>query len=60
MKFLLVVSALCAVLGGITIAFGLSAPDVDSAPKEAVVIALGIAFAVIPYCFVRAFSEMGR
>ena len=32
----------------------------QGAPQEAVVAALGIACAVIPYCFARAVTELGK
>lgn len=46
-----------AVLGGMTT---LSAVTADSAPKQAAAAAIGVALAVIPYCFARACQFLGQ
>lgn len=37
-----------------------SALTADSAPRQAAAAALALAFPVIPYCFTRALSEIGK
>ena len=56
-KFLWKLSALGSVLGGLVALIGVTAAN--GAPQEAAAAAMGIAFAVIPYCLARAASEMG-
>ncbi len=46
------------VLGGLTVIVGISAAN--GAPQEAAAAAMGIAFAVIPYCLAKAVSEYGK
>ena len=57
MRFLWAVTIIGSVLGGLTIIFGLA--GAEGAPQEAAAAAIGVAFAVIPYCLARAVSEMG-
>jgi sugar phosphate permease len=57
-KFLWVLTAIGSVLGGLVVIIGVIAAH--SAPQEAAAAAMGIAFAVIPYCLARATSEMGK
>lgn len=45
-------------LGGAVAIIGVSASR--GAPQEAAAAAMGIAFAVIPYCLARASSEFGK
>ena len=55
-KLLWVLTILGSILGAAIVPIGISASK--GAPQEAVFIALGIAFAVIPYCLARAYSEL--
>jgi len=57
-KFLWVISAMGAILGGVVTFIGVAAAN--GAPQEASAAAIGMAFAVIPYCLARAASEFGR
>jgi len=57
-KFLWVLTAIGSVLGGLVVLIGVTAAK--GAPQEAAAAAIGIAFAVIPYCLARAASEMGK
>lgn len=57
-KICWVVTMLGCLLGGVVIVVGFA--YAQSAPQEAVVITLGLACAVIPYCFARAVSEIGK
>lgn len=56
MKILWILVAVCSVVGfcqGVLMVFG-----ANSAPQQAAGAAMGIAWAVIPYCFVRAIQMM--
>ena len=57
-KFLWVLVIIGSMLGGA--AFMIGVPSAEGAPQEAAAAAIGIAFAVIPYCLARAVSEMGK
>ncbi len=57
-KFLWITTAIFSVLGGLTVIVGISAAN--GAPQEAAAAAMGIAFAVIPYCLAKAVSEYGK
>lgn len=52
------ISFLGTIAGGIILFMGMS--SAQSAPQEAVIVALAIACAVLPYCFARAISELSR
>lgn len=45
-------------LGALTAIVGISAAN--GAPQEAAAAAMGVAFAVIPYCLAKAVSEYGK
>ncbi|KAA8730223.1 hypothetical protein [Ewingella americana] len=56
MKALWVIAAICGVIGffqGIIAVFG-----ANSAPQQAAGAAMGLAWAVIPYCICRAIQQM--
>ncbi|WP_044611930.1 hypothetical protein [[Enterobacter] lignolyticus] len=56
MKFLWVISLICSIIGfaqGIVFVFG-----AVSAPQQAAGAAMGVAWAVIPYCICRAIQQM--
>jgi len=55
-KFLWILTISGSIIGTAVLALGL--PAAKSAPQEATVAAIGIAFAVIPYCLARAVSEI--
>ena len=57
-KILWVLSALFAVFGAIS--FIILSAGANGAPQEAVAAGVGIALAVIPYCFARAISELNK
>jgi hypothetical protein len=57
-KFLWITTAICSVIGGLTAVVGISAAN--GAPQEAAAAAMGVAFAVIPYCLAKAVSEYGK
>ena len=57
-KFLWMLTILGSALGGAVAIIGVSASR--GAPQEAAAAAMGIAFAVIPYCLARASSEFGK
>ena len=57
-KFLWSLTIVGSILGALTIAVGVA--GATGAPQQAAVAAIGIAFAVIPYCLARAVSEMKR
>lgn len=57
-KFLWILTAIGSVLGGLVALIGVTAAN--GAPQEAAAAAMGIAFAVIPYCLARAASEMEK
>jgi hypothetical protein len=57
-KFLWILTAIGSVLGSLVALIGVAAAN--GAPQEAAAAAMGIAFAVIPYCLARAASEMGK
>ena len=44
------------ILGALVLVFGL--PSTEGAPQEAVVVAVSVALAIIPYVFARAVSEI--
>ena len=54
-KALWVITTICSVLGALTAVIGILAAN--GAPQEAAAAAMGVAFAVIPYCLARAVSE---
>ena len=54
-KFLWILTMIGSVLGCLIVIFGVS--GAYGAPQEAAAAAIGIAFAVIPYCLARAVSE---
>ncbi|MBM3273184.1 hypothetical protein FJY94_08100 [Candidatus Kaiserbacteria bacterium] len=56
-KILWVVTAIGSALGALIAFFGMFAAN--GAPQEAAAAAMGIAFAVIPYCLARAVTEIG-
>lgn len=45
-------------LGGFVAIEGIA--NASSAPQQAAAAAMGVAFAVIPYCIARAVSELGK
>ncbi len=49
------IAAVCAIIGGVTFVYLLT--KAESSIHEATAAAFGIATAVIPYCFARAWSE---
>jgi len=53
-----VVTIICAVLGFLTVATGIA--EAKGAPQQAAAAAMGVAWAVIPYCFTRAVSAIQR
>jgi sugar phosphate permease len=53
-----IVTIIGSVLGGLTFLAGIVAAN--GAPQEAAAAAMGVAFAVIPYCLARAVSEIGK
>lgn len=55
-KILWVVTVLGSALGALTALVGVMAAN--GAPQEAAAAAVGIAFAVIPYCLARAVGEL--
>lgn len=57
-KFLWIITAVSSVLGALTAIVGISAAN--GAPQEAAAAAMGVAFAVIPYCLAKAVSEYGK
>lgn len=57
-KYLWILTAIGSVLGGLVGLVGVTAAR--GAPQEAAAAAIGIAFAVIPYCLARAASETGK
>lgn len=57
-KFLWVLTAIGSVLGVLTVVFGVM--GAKGAPQEAAAAAIGIAFAVLPYCLARAASEISQ
>ena len=57
-KFLWSLTIVGSILGALTIAVGVA--GATGAPQQAAAAAIGIAFAVIPYCLARAVSEMKR
>ena len=57
-KILWVITAVGAVLGALTVVGGVMAAN--GAPQEAAAAAVGVAFAVIPYCLAKSVSEYGK
>lgn len=57
-KSLWILTIIGSLLGGLMALIGLFAAN--SAPQEAAAAAMGIAFAVIPYCLARAASELSK
>ena len=57
-KFLWVLTMIGSVLGGLVVLLGVI--GAKGAPQEAAAAAIGISFAVIPYCLARAAAEMGK
>jgi len=57
-KFFWIITAISSVLGALTAIGGVSAAN--GAPQEAAAAAMGVAFAVIPYCLAKAVSEYGK
>lgn len=55
-KFLYIVTIFAALYGGAELVIGLSLAE--SAPQQAAIAAMSIAYAVIPYCVARAASEI--
>lgn len=56
--FLWAITALGSVLGSLIVIFGVT--NATGAPQEAAAAAIGLSFAVIPYCLARAASELGN
>lgn len=54
MKFFWIVSIIGSALGALTVVIGVA--GANGAPQEAAAAAIGIAFAVIPYCLAKALS----
>ena len=54
--FFWVITILCSLIGALVAFVGVSAAH--GAPQEAAAAAMGMAFAVIPYCLARAVSEV--
>jgi len=54
--FFWVITILCSLVGALVAFIGVSAAN--GAPQEAASAAMGMAFAVIPYCLARAVSEI--
>ncbi len=57
-KFLWILVIIGSILGALTAFIGIAAAQ--GAPQEASAAAMGVAFAVIPYCLARAVSEMDK
>lgn len=57
-KFFWIVTVLGSLLGGAIMFFGVL--FANGAPQEAAAAAVGVAFAVIPYCIARAAKELGE
>lgn len=57
-KFLWILALIGAVLGIVTVIFGLV--TARGANREMAAVALGVALAVIPYCLARAAAELGK
>lgn len=57
-KILWILTAIGSVLGGLLAFVGVAVAK--GSPQEAASAAIGIAFAVIPYCLARAASEIGK
>ena len=55
-KVFAILTIVSSVIGVVVIVMGMG--EVNSAPQEAVVLCLGLAFAVIPYCIARSISEL--
>lgn len=53
-----VLTVIGSLLGIVIVCFGMIMAQ--SAPQEAVVVSLGIACAVVPYCLARAASELSK
>ena len=49
---------ICSIVAGLVAIAGVS--SAQGAPQEAAVMAAAIGIAVIPYCFARALSEIGK
>lgn len=58
LKLLWILTIVGSVLGAGIVLLGMS--TAKGAPQEAAAAAIGIGFAVIPYCLARAVSEMKR
>lgn len=56
-KFFFVLTILGGILGGLLVIMAFFLPG---APQQAATSAMGIGFAVVPYCIGRAFQEMSR
>jgi hypothetical protein len=54
-KFFWILTMIGSVIGGFIVITGVA--NASGAPQEASAAAIGVAFAVIPYCFARAVSE---
>ena len=57
-KFLWVLTVIGSVLGALVALLGVV--GAKGAPQEAAAAAIGLAFAVIPYCLARAATEIGQ
>ncbi len=57
-KLLWVLTIIGSVIGGLIVCAGVL--GASGAPQEAAAAAMGVAFAVIPYCLARAVSEIGK
>lgn len=55
-KIFWIITIVCSILGALVAFIGIS--EANGAPQEASAAAMGLAFAVIPYCLARAVSEM--
>ena len=51
-----ILTAVCSVLGALMALIGIT--SANGAPQQAAAAAIGIAFAVIPYCLARAAAEL--
>ena len=58
MRGLWIIVAIMSALGALTLL--LTIGGANGAPQEAAGSAMAVAFAVIPYCFVRAVAELSR
>jgi sugar phosphate permease len=57
-KLLWILTIIGSLIGGLIVLVGVL--GATGSPQEAAAAAMGLAFAVIPYCIARAVSEMSR